>query len=297
MHGPETRPVSPDRTNPAPRRTPTVGRDAECEGCGYNLRGVQVGSRCPECGLEVARSVRRTSAATPDAREAAAETVRTLGRSWLLMAPLGVFAMGGCLAGPASALAVLGSIQRLIGLRACRRTLREVELGNPSLERTLTACTVTELVLGVLGVLLRVGGDALPEAVPAALHGLHFGAVLLSAVPTAALLAAIGRAVDDDAQPATAALPWLFGAAAGLALAIILLGVGLLGGVAWAIMVLAAAAWAWGASMLAFAGSTVAGEVGMPRRRSRGDDGAPAEVEAPAPRPVTKPADDSPIPY
>jgi hypothetical protein len=172
-----------------------------------------------------------------------------------------------------------------------------VELGNPSLERTLTTCTVAELVLGVLGVLLRVGGDALPEAVPAALHGLHFGAVLLSAVPTAALLAAIGRAVDDDAQPATAALPWLFGAAAGLALAIILLGVGLLGGVAWAIMVLAAAAWAWGASMLAFAGSTVAGEVGMPRRRSRGDDGAPAEVEAPAPRPVTKPADDSPIPY
>jgi hypothetical protein len=62
-------------------------------------------------------------------------------------------------------------------------------------------------------------------------------------------------------------------------------------------MVLAAAAWAWGASMLAFAGSTVAGEVGMPRRRPRGDEGAPAEVEAPAPRPITNPTDDSPIPY
>lgn len=289
--------MSPDGTNPASRRAPTVGRDSECEGCGYNLRGVRVGARCPECGLEVARSLRRPPIEVPDARESAADAVRTLGRSWLLMAPVGVFAMGGCLAGPAAALAVLGSIQRWIGLRACRRTLRALDLGQPSLERALAKCTVAELALGVLAVLLRVGGDALPEAVPAAVQGLHFGAVLLCTVPTAALLAAIGRAVDDDAQPATAALPWLFGASAGLALAIVLLGVGLLGGVAWAIMVLAAAAWAWGASMLAFAGSTVAGEVGMPRRRPRGDDGAPAEVEAPAPRPVTKPADDSPIPY
>lgn len=232
-----------------------------------------------------------------DAREAAADAVRTFGRSWLLVAPLGVFAMGGCLGGPAAALAVLGAIQRWIGLRACRRTLRAVDLAHPSLERTLAACTVSELALGVLAVLLRVGGDALPGAVPAAVSGLHFGVVLLGAVPAATLLASVGRAVDDEAEPATAALPWLFGASAGLAIAILLMGIGLLGGVAWAIMTLAAAAWAWGASMIAFAASTVAGEVGMPRRRPRGEDGAPAAVEPPAPRPVTKPPDDSPIPY
>lgn len=274
-----------------------MGRDAACEGCGYNLRGARVGSRCPECGLEVARSIRRAPVDAPDAREAAADAVRTFGRSWLLAAPLGVFAMGGCLGGPAAALAVLGAIQRWIGLRACRRTLHAVDLAHPSLERTLAACTVAELVLGVLAVLLRVGGDALPGAVPAAVSGLHFGVVLLGAVPAATLLTAIGRTVDDDAAPATAALPWLFGASAGLAAAILLMGLGLLGGIAWPIMVLASAAWAWGASMLAFAASTVAGEVGMPRRRPRGEADAPGAVEPPAPRPLTKPSDDSPIPY
>lgn len=274
-----------------------MGRDAACEGCGYNLRGARVGSRCPECGLEVARSIRRAPAGAPDAREAASDAVRTFGRSWLLAAPLGVFAMGGCLGGPAAALAVLGAIQRWIGLRACRRALRAVDLAHPSLERTTAACTVAELVLGALAVLLRVGGDALPGAVPAAVSGLHFGVVLLGAVPAATLLAAIGRAVDDEAQPATAALPWLFGASAGLAVAILLMGLGLLGGIAWPVMVVAAAAWAWGAFMLAFAASTVAGEVGMPRRRPRGEDDLPGAVEPPAPRPITKPTDDSPIPY
>lgn len=289
--------MTPARNERPGRTAPTVGRDVECSGCGYNLRGAPIGARCPECGEPIARSMPRAGPDRPDEREQASEAVRNVARSWLLATPLGAFAMSGCLSGPAAALAVLGAGQRLIGLRACRRHLREVGVSQPATERLLTACTIAELALGSLGVLLRIGGSDVPGAVTNAVCGLHFGAALLSAVPTASLLASIGRAVDDDTAPATGALPWLFGAAAGIAAAVLLLGLGVLGGIAWPVMLASAAAWAWGMSLLAFAGSSVAGEVGMPRRGGGRDGPAPRAVEPPAPRPITRPEDESPIPY
>lgn len=288
----------PDHDSPT-TGAPTVGRDATCEGCGYNLRGVRMGARCPECGLAVSKSIRRRAQDAPDAREEASDAIRTASRSWLLMVPLGAFAMGGCLAGPASALAILGAIQRMLGLRACARTLRGLELRQPSLERVLMACTVGELALGGLGLLLRIAGGGVPPAVTTGVCGLHFGMALLSAVPATGMLAAVGHAADagDDAPRATDALPWLFGASALLAVAIALLGIGVLGGIAWVLMLAGAASWAWGTSMIAFAGSAVAGEVGMPRRAAPREDGGRAEVAAPTPRQITKPEDESPIPY
>jgi hypothetical protein len=36
------------RTQPVP-----IDYDRECDGCSYNLRGLRIGSRCPECGLPI----------------------------------------------------------------------------------------------------------------------------------------------------------------------------------------------------------------------------------------------------
>jgi hypothetical protein len=37
---------------PAPAMTIAV--DRECDACGYNVRGLKVGARCPECGATIA---------------------------------------------------------------------------------------------------------------------------------------------------------------------------------------------------------------------------------------------------
>ena len=41
---------------------PTVQSTSfECVSCGYNLTGATIGGLCPECGLPIAQSLRRTS--------------------------------------------------------------------------------------------------------------------------------------------------------------------------------------------------------------------------------------------
>lgn len=50
------------RSAGAHRSTPTIPRPPACESCGYNLTGIPVDRRCPECGEAVARSL------GPDAR-------------------------------------------------------------------------------------------------------------------------------------------------------------------------------------------------------------------------------------
>ncbi len=53
MSGAE-RSQSPEDT----RESRSVSNDLPCNSCGYNLRGLPSGGRCPECGTEVARSLR-----------------------------------------------------------------------------------------------------------------------------------------------------------------------------------------------------------------------------------------------
>lgn len=47
-----------EATTDAPAAPAHVEADAACVGCGYVLRGVSVAGRCPECGLDVERSLR-----------------------------------------------------------------------------------------------------------------------------------------------------------------------------------------------------------------------------------------------
>lgn len=56
--------ASPGARIPArslPGRVRTVEGDFPCHSCGYNLRGLPYGSRCPECGLAMQESQRWTS--------------------------------------------------------------------------------------------------------------------------------------------------------------------------------------------------------------------------------------------
>ncbi len=48
-----------------PTRTVELRRDVACSACGYNLRGLAVQGRCPECGQEV--SVSLAEYVVPDA--------------------------------------------------------------------------------------------------------------------------------------------------------------------------------------------------------------------------------------
>ncbi|MCH9035577.1 MAG: hypothetical protein IID42_13930, partial [Planctomycetes bacterium] len=54
---PNDEPVGPGAI-PAGRPTPAAARDADvpCTHCGYNLRGLAEGGRCPECGTAIAQS-------------------------------------------------------------------------------------------------------------------------------------------------------------------------------------------------------------------------------------------------
>jgi hypothetical protein len=45
-------------TAPSTKQTATIFHDIPCINCGYNLRGLDAEGHCPECGQEIAQSVR-----------------------------------------------------------------------------------------------------------------------------------------------------------------------------------------------------------------------------------------------
>jgi hypothetical protein len=94
-------------------------------------------------------------------------------------------------------------------------------------------------------------------------------------------------------------VPWLFGSA-GAHAAIALLGsVGLLQWLTLPLSLGAGGAWAWGSLAIAFAGSSVAGDIAVPRRKPRAREDAAADDAGAAAAPTvrTPPPDDEPIPY
>ncbi len=64
-----------------------VATDRECDHCGYNLKGLPMGSKCPECGTPMRRKSTRTSGTMTD--EAPTRFVRVL-RFGFLLASFGI---------------------------------------------------------------------------------------------------------------------------------------------------------------------------------------------------------------
>ena len=62
----------------------TISTDRECDSCGYNLKGLQMGGKCPECGASIRRLSSSTSGYMSD--EAPTRFVRVLRIGYLIAA-------------------------------------------------------------------------------------------------------------------------------------------------------------------------------------------------------------------
>lgn len=241
-------------------------------------------------------------------REAAADAFRLFSRSYLPGAGLGFFGLFGCVGVPLQALALLAAFQRLLALRRCRSEVRAPSIASIAALHACQRASVAEVVLGTLA--LGAGIGSAPVAVHLGLIGLWFGTALLGACAGARAVDQAAGRFSPETVPAMRGVPWLFasaGAHAAAALIGVLAGSGMPGvaAVSWLAVPLVLAAggtWAWGSLAIAFAGSSVAGDIGTPPRKPRarltepeGPDAGPGT----APRTVarTPPPDDEPIPY
>ena len=154
---PEEPPISPyqDRSSAPPSPTTgRIGQDLECSGCGHNLRGLDAGGKCPECGRPVRKSLEGV-ALDQGQRDQFAEGLRALGKSALLMiaAPLAPTAW----LGPIAVLAaMIGSWSRLNATSG---------LAGIGVERGRSSSTAAaELGLGAMVLAVRMaGGWVLPD--------------------------------------------------------------------------------------------------------------------------------------
>lgn len=260
-------------------------------------------ANCPECGKPVLDTVQGVAVDTGE-RDAAADALRSYGKSFLYGLPLGFYAVG-CIGPPVALVSMLGSVQRFIALRNAANALpRDVFSSSQAIGRARTAC-IAEMALGAPALLVLatsaagvLGADA-GRFVVLFLSSLWFGAMALGMIAgwmvldTAiarlslplrrrtivpiVVLALVPLMLVADVV-AAAAPPW--GSA-----------------VSAPARILAALAWAAASGMLAFDGSAAGDEVaGGARRRPAltTPEDEPAEPR-PRARPRT-PDDDAPIP-
>lgn len=253
-------------------------------------------AKCPECGLPV-RDSTGGSAVGEAQREAAADAFRLFARSYLPGAGLGFFGMFGCIGVPLQAVALIAAFQRLLALRRCRSEVRAPAIASIAPLRTCQRATEAEVVLGIMAVSAGIGSA--PAWVNLGLLGLWFGTALLGACAAAVAVDQAAGRFSPETVPAMRGVPWLFGSA-GAHAAIALLGsVGLLQWLTLPLSLGAGGAWAWGSLAIAFAGSSVAGDIAVPRRKPRAREDAAADDAGAAAAPTvrTPPPDDDPIPY
>ena len=291
----------PDR--PTPRRGQRVGEDLACAGCGHNLRGAAVAGNCPECGRPVGQTLHGT-AVDPGERDAAADAMRSLAKSYLLSAgaPLALVA---CIGPVLLVLAGIGLAQRIIGLVGARRALVRGtgDAQGKAMGRALTA-SIAEAACWLPAILAALGAcGALPKDLvgPAErlVVNLWFGSTVLSLVASWAFIDATiaNHALDVERRrlPAIVALASVLPLAAAAA-AHAVPNVPVIGGVA---TVVGTILWASACALLSHQGSGAGDELaGGPRRRvlrtpEDPEDGAGGIVRPVARRP---PDDDSPIP-
>ena len=107
-----------------PSQTP-----ARCESCDYDLRGIAVGGRCPECGTIVPEppATSAVDGGRPEHRDSGLQVVAAC--QYLALIPMSGLMFPGC-AGPAlGVISVFGPVGRLVALRARwrRSPLRAIE--------------------------------------------------------------------------------------------------------------------------------------------------------------------------
>jgi hypothetical protein len=205
--------------------------------------------------------------------------------------------MFGCIGLPLQAVALIAAVQRMLALRRCRSDGCAPAIASSAPLRTCQVANHAEVALGVLA--LGAASGAAPAWVQLGLLGLWFGTALLGACAAALAVDEAAGRFAPETVPAMRGVPWLFASAGAHAVIALLGSVGLLSWLALPLSLAAGGAWAWGSLAIAFAGSAVAGDIAVPRRRPPAPDAGPGDDAAPRPRRAsrTPPPDDEPIPY
>jgi len=246
-----------------------VASDLPCKGCGYNLRGVDQGVNCPECGLPV-RDTLEGVAVEESRRDAAAESLRSYSKAFLFGAPLGLF-MVSCVGPPLAVLALVGSVQRLIALRNAAKSLpsKVVSAGAQDFKRAQTLLFV-ELGSGVIALIfLNFGlasavGPTIDGVIRLAVGGLWFGAMALGLITGSILIdGVIGRLALEVARPKYL-MPMIFTAVGVVMFAEIVSAANAPIAVVILLRLIGAAAWGAASGLLAYQGSSAGDELAAP---------------------------------
>ncbi|MAB73224.1 MAG: hypothetical protein CMJ54_12050 [Planctomycetaceae bacterium] len=111
-------------------RTPATSKGpAGCGGCDYDLRGIPVGGRCPECGTVVPEppAAPAVDRGRPDHRDSGLHVVAAC--QYLAIIPMSGLLLPGCAGPTLGVISVFGPVGRLVALRSGwrRSPLREIE--------------------------------------------------------------------------------------------------------------------------------------------------------------------------
>ncbi len=262
-----------------------MASDLPCRGCGYNLRGVDQGANCPECGLSV-RDTLEGVAVEESRRDAAAESLRSYSKAFLFGAPLGLF-MVSCVGPPLAVLALVGSVQRLIALRNAAKSLpsKVVSAGAQDFKRAQTLLFV-ELGSGAVALIfLNIGlasavGPTIDGVIRLAVGGLWFGAMALGLITGSILVdGVIGRLALDVARPKYL-MPMIFTAVGVVMFAEIVSAANAPIAVVILLRLIGAAAWGAASGLLAYQGSSAGDELAAPplKRKLAAPSDSPSEV-------------------
>ena len=262
-----------------------VASDLPCRGCGYNLRGVDQGANCPECGLSV-RDTLEGVAVEESRRDAAAESLRSYSKAFLFGAPLGLF-MVSCVGPPLAVLALVGSVHRLIALRNAAKSLpsKVVSAGAQDFKRAQTLLFV-ELGSGAVALIfLNIGlasavGPTIDGVIRLAVGGLWFGAMALGLITGSILVdGVIGRLALEVARPKYL-MPMIFTAVGVVMFAEIVSAANAPIAVVILLRLIGAAAWGAASGLLAYQGSSAGDELAAPplKRKLAAPSDSPSEV-------------------
>lgn len=128
----------------------------QCVQCRYNLRGLEVGGACPECGRPISSSLQGSEAQRQEAEAALPGMLTYVGgqratTAYLLATPASLFLFVGCLMLLGSLATITGSVIRLLGLRAWRRaTPKSALISSPAFRRAWSVALAELMVGGVV---------------------------------------------------------------------------------------------------------------------------------------------------
>lgn len=187
-----------------------VATDRECDHCGYNLKGLPMGSKCPECGTPMRRKSIRTSGTMTD--EAPTRFVRVLRLGFMLASAGIVLSVLAIFAGRASSfIEIMASLLWVAGIffitqpRPGKGTIRpDKVLDEPRLRLAIRVLNLAWPLSALIGAALAAlkatttGGPAFVVGLLTVLNALTGIIAWLGMIPTSIYLAELAYWSSND---------------------------------------------------------------------------------------------------